>query len=79
MAELGVPLTAASIAAHYAGLIDGLVIDTGDAAEAAGLSLPTAVVPTLMQSLADRERLAGDALSFAASLTRMPARQGAAR
>ena len=35
MAELGVSATAQAIAAHYRDLLDGLVIDTGDAAEAA--------------------------------------------
>lgn len=65
MAELGIEATAAAIAAHYGGLIDGLVIDVGDAAEAAGLDCPVAVVPTLMRNLADREELARRTLAFA--------------
>jgi LPPG:FO 2-phospho-L-lactate transferase len=69
MGELGIPATSASIAAHYAGLMDGLVVDSGDAAEAGSLPIPVRDVPTLMQSLADRERLARDVLAFAADLS----------
>jgi len=65
MAELGIAATAEAIAAHYRDLLDGLVIDESDAAEAARLHLPTAVRPTLMRDLADRERLARDVLEFA--------------
>jgi LPPG:FO 2-phospho-L-lactate transferase len=70
MDELGIPATSAAIAAHYGDLIDGLVVDSGDAGEAAGLGVPVRAVPTLMSSDADRERLADDVLDFAASLAR---------
>ena len=66
MAELGLPLTNASIADHYAGLIDGLLIDAGDDAE--GVSVPVARTATLMRSLADRKRVARAALDLAASV-----------
>ena len=69
MAELGIGATTRSIAAHYEGLIDGLVIDDVDAADAASVSVPVLVTRTLMQDFADRDRLAVDVVSFAAALT----------
>jgi LPPG:FO 2-phospho-L-lactate transferase len=68
MAELGIPATARAIAAHYGDLLDGLVIDHSDAAEAAAIAIPTAVTSTLMRDMNDRERLAREVLSFARTL-----------
>ena len=68
MAELGVPVTNAAIAAHYEGLIDGLVLDRADAAEAAALGVPALVTETVMTSLEDRIALAAATLGFAAEL-----------
>ena len=68
MAELGVPVTNAAIAAHYEGLIDGLVLDRADRAEAAELGVPALVTETVMTSLEDRIALAAAALGFAAEL-----------
>ena len=68
MAELGIEAAARSIAAHYHGLIDGLVIDNGDAADAASVGVPVLVTRTLMQDVVDRDRLAADVVSFAAAL-----------
>ena len=68
MAELGVPVTNAAIAAHYEGLIDGLVLDRADQAEAAELAVPALVTGTVMTSLEDRIALAAAALGFAAEL-----------
>jgi LPPG:FO 2-phospho-L-lactate transferase len=68
MRELGVPATAKSIVEHYHGLLDGLVLDTTDAAQSADLDLPCHVTATLMSSDEDRERLARETLQFAASL-----------
>ncbi len=65
MAELGLVVNAKTIAAHYEGLIDGLVIDQADAAEAQHLDIPTLVTATLMTTLDDRKRLAHDVLQFA--------------
>jgi LPPG:FO 2-phospho-L-lactate transferase len=70
MAELGVAQTQASIARHYDGLIDGIMIDTADRAEAASSPLTTRSTRILMTSLEDRERLAREALEFGASLDR---------
>ena len=63
MAELGLPLTNASIAAHYAGVIDGLLIDSGD--DANGVAIPVARTATLMRSQDDRGRVARAALDLA--------------
>jgi len=67
-AELGLAATNASLVERYAGLLDGLVVDRGDAADAADLPLPVAVTATLMQSAADRVRTAGAALALARDL-----------
>ena len=79
MRELGVPATSTAIARHYKALIDGLVLDRGDAAEAEGLSRPSLVTKTVMTSLEDRIALARTVLDFAAQLdsrTAVPARAG---
>jgi LPPG:FO 2-phospho-L-lactate transferase len=70
MTELGLPVTAASVAQHYAGLIDGYVVDRS---EGDGVSLPgvqVAKAATLMTTLADREALARAVLAFADELRR---------
>ena len=68
MRELGLPTISAAIADHYAGLLDGLVIDRADAAEAETVGLPCLVTPTLMTGEADKDRLARETLAFAAGL-----------
>ncbi len=69
MRELGVPLNAASIARHYAGLIDGFVLDRRDAAVVGDIDCHVRVTDTLMHTLADRERLATEVLEFAGFLS----------
>lgn len=73
MAELGLAVTNESIAAHYRGLIDALVIDEADAADRQRIDVPVLVTRTLMRDLADRERLAGEIVAFAETLARPPA------
>jgi LPPG:FO 2-phospho-L-lactate transferase len=63
MGELGLTVTNASIADHYAGIIDGLLVDGRDDVE--GLSIPHSVADTLMKTLEDRERVARAALALA--------------
>ncbi len=61
MAELGLPVSAASVAAHYRGLVDTFVMDESDATLAATINEPgmqIMMAPTVMKSLEDRERLA---------------------
>ena len=69
MAELKIEATNASIACHYNGIIDGLIIDRADAADAASLPVATLTTATLMTTLEDRVNLARDVLDFARRLT----------
>ncbi|MEA2839964.1 MAG: 2-phospho-L-lactate transferase [Methylobacteriaceae bacterium] len=68
MAELEIEATNASIARHYDGIIDGLIIDRTDAAGAASLPVATLATATLMNTLEDRVGLARDVLDFARKL-----------
>lgn len=73
MAELGLPVNQASIARHYRGLIDGLVLDHADSAEVEAveaLGIRATTTATVMHSLEDRQALAAFALEFAATLRR---------
>jgi len=71
MRELGLDVSAASVAAHYRGLVDGMIIDAADA-DLAGrietMGFRVQVAPTLMRSSADRRELAGVCLDFAARI-----------
>ena len=73
MAELGLPVSAAQVAAHYANWIDGYVLDRRDAHDVDHIAVPTLITDTLMQTLADRQRLASESLAFAATLARSEA------
>jgi LPPG:FO 2-phospho-L-lactate transferase len=66
MRERGLAVTPAAIAAHYAGVINGLLIDWRDAP--CDPQCPFATADTLMVSLADRARVAKAALDLAARL-----------
>lgn len=68
MAELGQPVSNLALAEHYAGLLDHLVIDEIDDADAADLrqtGLCATVTQTVMRDSADRERLAIEVLALA--------------
>ena len=68
MAELGRPVSNAAIAEHYAGLLDHLVIDATDAADAEGLratGLCVTVAQTIMRNEDDRKQLAREVLTLA--------------
>ena len=80
MRELGVQVSAATIARHYDGLIDGLVLDDQDRALAGEFSLPALVTNTVMRSLEDRVALAREVIDFCERLTdrSTSAREGAA-
>ena len=66
MGELGLEVTHAAIADHYAGLVDGLMIDCHDDAIAGGVAI--AVENTMMRTLDDRIALARAVLGFAGSV-----------
>jgi LPPG:FO 2-phospho-L-lactate transferase len=78
MQELGMPVTAASVGQHYAGLIDGYVIDASETDAVALPDMQVTKAATLMSSLADREALARAVLAFADVLAvGRPAAEGA--
>ena len=68
MTELGMNPSAAAVAERYADLIDGYVMDAEDAEEAAHVAARVTLAPTLMTSLAERERLARVVLEAADAL-----------
>lgn len=65
MAELGIAINSASIAAHYRGLIDGLIVDTADAGDRNAIDVPVECCDTLMRTIADKRRVAAAALALA--------------
>ena len=68
LGELGQACDNHAIAAHYAGLLDALLIDTSDADDAQGLreaGVSVTVTATVMCTAEDRRRLAREALSAA--------------
>jgi LPPG:FO 2-phospho-L-lactate transferase len=72
MDELGKPDGNHAIAAHYAGLVDHLVIDAADEADAAPLretGLCVTLSQTLMRDAADRKRLALEVLGLVGGAT----------
>ena len=72
MAERGVAPSAAAIAEHYAGLIDGFVLDEADrnaAAVIAATGVAVEVTATMMTARADKQALARAVLAFAERLS----------
>lgn len=63
--ELGLAVSSGSVARRYGDLLDGYIVDQGDADGIPGKVL---VAPTLMTSVADKEGLARTTLAFADSL-----------
>jgi LPPG:FO 2-phospho-L-lactate transferase len=71
MEELGLPLDAGAVAAHYAGLIDGFIVDECDAALAPRIArddLAVIAAQSVMRTLDDRINLAHTALDFLGTL-----------
>lgn len=76
MGELGLPVTATTVARWYGDLLDGFVLDAEDAGLAAEIGtseigeggLAVDIAPTLMRSLEDKCALAARVLDFAARL-----------
>lgn len=69
MQEFGLSVTNQSIAAHYADVMDGLLIDESDAAPSGDISV--AAARTLMKSDDDRRRVAEAALALARRVGRV--------
>ncbi len=73
MRELGLPVSVGAIADHYAGVLDGLVIDSADASAAEAIRATQVAVhetKTVMHDLNDRVSLATDVLGFVDRLRR---------
>ena len=68
MGELGMTPSAAAVAKRYGDLLDGYVMDIGDAEEAAHVAPRVTLAPTLMTNLAEREELARVVLEAADAL-----------
>jgi LPPG:FO 2-phospho-L-lactate transferase len=68
MRELNLDPDAVSIARHYAGLLDGFLIDREDQALADAIATPVRNARTLMRSLEDKVDLARECLGFCAAL-----------
>jgi LPPG:FO 2-phospho-L-lactate transferase len=80
MSELGVTPGVVAVAEHYRGLLDGLVIDSADAGEAAALrtaGVEPLVTRAVMLSDEDRTRLAQETLAFCAMFSRTAQRRRA--
>jgi LPPG:FO 2-phospho-L-lactate transferase len=72
MGELGLDVTALSVAGHYGGLLDGFILDPADdflAPAVADLGIAPLVAPSVMKTLDDRIALARACLDFAESLS----------
>src|ERR1700734_1317643 len=68
MAEIGMIPSAAAVAKRYGDLLDGYVMDAGDAEEAARVAPRVTLAPILMTTLAEREQLARVVLEAADAL-----------
>jgi len=68
MAELGLSVSAVTVARHYRDFLDGFVLDEADAPLAPELDMPFTLAKTLMRTLEDRETLARRVLEFADTL-----------
>jgi len=65
MGELGLPVDAATVARHYADILDLYIADEEDAAVLGRLEVPVVLARTLMQTLEDREALARTVIAAA--------------
>jgi LPPG:FO 2-phospho-L-lactate transferase len=74
MHELNMQPNAATVARHYAGLIDGFILDREDQALADEIPVPTRAVSTLMRTLDDKTALARECLQFCTALNRVKVR-----
>jgi LPPG:FO 2-phospho-L-lactate transferase len=68
MAELGLATSARTVAEHYAGLLDGFVLDRADAEDAEAIDVPCLATRILMTSDDDKRALASEVLAFARRL-----------
>lgn len=79
MRELGIVPDATGVARHYAGLIDGFVLDARDAEQERDLQVPGFLTETLMHTLEDKIALAQHCVGFCDRLGVRPRRAAGAR
>ena len=79
MRELGITPSAAAVAKRYGDLLDGYVMDIGDAEEVAHVAPRVTLAPTLMTNLAEREELGRVVLEAARRARLYEARPGPRR
>lgn len=72
MRELGLPVTATTVARHYGTLLDGYVLDREDVVQGQDIDIPVCITQTVMQNLDDKQALAQAVLAFADELGRRP-------
>lgn len=72
MTELGLDPSAQTVAARYADLLDGYVIDHADMSEVVSIDAKVTLAQTLMTTIEDREALAKVVLQAAEVLRRRP-------
>ena len=68
MQELNMPATAAAVADHYRGLINGFLIDESDKSLIEQIDVPTISTPSVMVTLQDRIDLAKACVNFLMTL-----------
>ena len=79
MGELGLTPTAATIARHYGGLLDGFVLDAEDEALAREIEVATVIANTMMRTLEDKVTLAEACMSFCGRLAKRARTMGQGR
>ncbi len=67
-AELGIEPSAAAVAHHYRGILNGFVLDTVDERLKDQIQTPILVTKSLMSSIAERAQLAKDVLHFVGTI-----------
>lgn len=75
MAEMGLPVSPVTVARHYAGLIDGFVLDEADFERKEEIVVPVCMAETLMHTLDDKIALARAVCAFAVELAAEPQRR----
>jgi LPPG:FO 2-phospho-L-lactate transferase len=70
MRELGLRISAETVAQRYADILDGYVVDDSDAPLLATFPIPAIAAKAVMVSLADREQLAKMTLALADDISR---------
>ena len=68
MREMGLDISPRGLMDYYGEMLDGLVVDISDREQSQKLEKPVLVTQTLMQSVEDKARLAGEVLDWIGSI-----------